>query len=328
MYPIHCRYLVVLLIMMGVALPATAYAEKALQAIATVDPDMQLFCKAISDRVTKDNLAIERGEIPTFYHPEFERRAYRRGKKRKAKYQAFTDFRIMHYGNASTARASKGSTASKQKKTARELSSSLTFLGRKVRLNRDVKKVLACVERELLVEKRCADCDSWAPLPMPEGDHTDNEDCNSLDRYYSGELKKKQCDKLPYHPKRLSGIRSKNSFRGWEFSNHLWGIAIDLDPRDNTCCKCVAKWRAHPKYRRCPPDRMKMPVCFIEVFEKYGFRWLGWPEDGLEDTMHFEFLSDPVVVREEWQKAKSTYVPPKQDSPTIPARPEVRDQSE
>ena len=32
----------------------------------------------------------------------------------------------------------------------------------------------------------------------------------------------------------------------------------------------------------------------VEVFEKYGFYWLG--HDRLEDTMHFEFLGQPELI--------------------------------
>jgi len=38
-----------------------------------------------------------------------------------------------------------------------------------------------------------------------------------------------------------------------------------------------------------------MPYCWVEVFESYGFYWLG--RDKLQDTMHFEFLGDPAIVQ-------------------------------
>lgn len=97
-----------------------------------------------------------------------------------------------------------------------------------------------------------------------------------------------------YQPQRLSGIRDRNTYHNGEVSNHVYGIAIDLDPRQNTCCNCVAEWRQHPLCQNEPDsifDRMIMPECWVRSFEKYGFYWLG--HDRLMDTMHFEFLGDP-----------------------------------
>ncbi|MFO0676642.1 MAG: M15 family metallopeptidase [Polyangiaceae bacterium] len=99
---------------------------------------------------------------------------------------------------------------------------------------------------------------------------------------------------LDYHPVGLSGIRAKNTYRGGEVSNHVYGIAIDIDPHLNTCCGCVGKWARHPLCKvknRTPYERMAMPRGWVEVFEQYGFYWLG--HDALQDTMHFEFLGDP-----------------------------------
>lgn len=97
-----------------------------------------------------------------------------------------------------------------------------------------------------------------------------------------------------YAPGRLSGIRDRNTYHNGEVSNHVYGIAIDLDPRENTCCNCVKAWRLHPLCQATPRsifDRMVMPECWVHGFEKYGFYWLG--HDRLMDTMHFEFLGDP-----------------------------------
>lgn len=97
-----------------------------------------------------------------------------------------------------------------------------------------------------------------------------------------------------YAPRRLSGIRDRNTYHNGEVSNHVYGIALDLDPRENTCCNCVKEWRLHPLCQETPDsifDRMIMPECWVRGFEKYGFYWLG--HDSLMDTMHFEFLGDP-----------------------------------
>lgn len=97
-----------------------------------------------------------------------------------------------------------------------------------------------------------------------------------------------------YQPRRLSGIRDRNTYHNGEVSNHVYGVAVDLDPRQNTCCNCVAEWRQHPLCQNQPDsifERMVMPECWVRSFEKYGFYWLG--HDRLMDTMHFEFLGDP-----------------------------------
>jgi hypothetical protein len=97
-----------------------------------------------------------------------------------------------------------------------------------------------------------------------------------------------------YSPGRLSGLRTENTYHNNEVSNHVYGIAIDLDPTLNTCCNCVKEWRLHPLCQQTPRtifDRMVMPECWVRSFEKYGFYWLG--HDSLMDTMHFEFLGDP-----------------------------------
>jgi hypothetical protein len=145
------------------------------------------------------------------------------------------------------------------------------FMGLPIRINKRVIPALKCVEREL--NKACTTC-------------TASEE-------YPNECKKR----FPYEPGRLSGIRFKNSFRGGEISNHVFGIAVDVDPSENTCCKCVARWRSHPLCKKRDlkvHERMIMPVCWVEVFEKYGFYWLG--HDRLEDTMHFEFLGQPEFI--------------------------------
>jgi hypothetical protein len=102
------------------------------------------------------------------------------------------------------------------------------------------------------------------------------------------------CASTPYQPRRLSGIRDRNTYRGGEVSNHVYGIALDIDPTENTCCGCVPPWSDHPLCKREVAsiyERMVMPECWVRGFEKFGFYWLG--RDVLQDTMHFEFLGDP-----------------------------------
>jgi hypothetical protein len=98
----------------------------------------------------------------------------------------------------------------------------------------------------------------------------------------------------PYRPQYLSGLRTTNTFHNNEVSNHLYGIAVDVDPEHNFCCGCVGPAAAHPICKdktATRRDRMAMPDCWVSAFERFGFYWLG--RDAMEDTMHFEFLGDP-----------------------------------
>ena len=102
------------------------------------------------------------------------------------------------------------------------------------------------------------------------------------------------CSDHPYTAHALAGIRFRNTYRGGEVTNHIYGIAIDIDPAINTCCGCVKPWNDAPACKRPAKteyDRMAMPECWVHAFERYGFYWLG--HDVLRDTMHFEFLGDP-----------------------------------
>jgi hypothetical protein len=96
-----------------------------------------------------------------------------------------------------------------------------------------------------------------------------------------------------YKPRAVGGFRGSNTYRGIEVSNHLFGVAIDIDPDKNPCCGCVDPWPNNPlcKKEGSVWVRTAMPKCWIRSFEHFGFDWLG--HDSLEDTMHFEFLGDP-----------------------------------
>jgi len=134
----------------------------------------------------------------------------------------------------------------------------ITFMGLRVRLHRKIIPAVRCVEQQL----------------------------------------RTQCANEHYAPRRLSGIRTRNTYHTGEITNHVYGIAIDIDPDRNTCCHCVAKWRDHPLCKRQVQsifERMSMPECWVNVFERYGFYWLG--HDTLQDTMHFEFLGVPEAIR-------------------------------
>lgn len=100
-----------------------------------------------------------------------------------------------------------------------------------------------------------------------------------------------------YKPTIAGGIRFKNTYKGPEVSNHIFGIAIDIEPHRNTCCNCVAPWPDHPLCKKRVTsiyERMTMPRSWVVIFERYGFYWLG--HDVLQDTMHFEFLGDPDKI--------------------------------
>ncbi|HEV8245047.1 MAG TPA: M15 family metallopeptidase [Polyangiaceae bacterium] len=98
-----------------------------------------------------------------------------------------------------------------------------------------------------------------------------------------------------YSPAAVGGFRTANTFRGGEISNHLFGIALDIDPEKNPCCGCVSPWPEHPACQGPATtvfERTALPRCWIDAFERYGFYWLG-RDPQLRDTMHFEFLGDP-----------------------------------
>ena len=129
-----------------------------------------------------------------------------------------------------------------------------TFMGLPVKMHRKVVPALMCVEED--IKRTCAD--------------------------------------HPYIAHALAGIRFRNTYRGGEVTNHIFGIAIDIDPAINTCCGCVPPWNDAPACKRPAKteyDRMAMPECWVHAFERYGFYWLG--HDVLRDTMHYEFLGDP-----------------------------------
>ena len=107
------------------------------------------------------------------------------------------------------------------------------------------------------------------------------------------------CADYPYQPYVLSGHRKRNTYVNGEVSNHVYGIALDVDPSRNPCCGCIGEWQAS---ERCQNEktkfqRMDMPRCWVTQFERFGFYWLGHSK--IEDTMHFEFLADPnQIVRQ------------------------------
>ncbi|MCC6216098.1 MAG: M15 family metallopeptidase [Polyangiaceae bacterium] len=98
-----------------------------------------------------------------------------------------------------------------------------------------------------------------------------------------------------YVPKAIGGLRAANTYRGGEVSNHLFGLAIDIDPPRNPCCGCVAPWRDHALCKKPRTksvwDRTALTPCWVAAFERHGFHWLA--KDPLEDTMHFEYLGEP-----------------------------------
>jgi hypothetical protein len=113
-----------------------------------------------------------------------------------------------------------------------------------------------------------------------------------------------------YKPRAMGGIRFHNTYRGIEISNHVYGIAVDIEPDRNTCCGCVAPWPDHPLCKaknKTVWERMAMPKSWVDTFEKFGFYWLG--HDVLQDTMHFEFLGDPDKVLESLLSANAIASP-------------------
>ena len=105
-----------------------------------------------------------------------------------------------------------------------------------------------------------------------------------------------RCAGHPYQPYVLSGLRKRNTYLNGEASNHVYGIALDVDPTRNPCCGCIGEWRESERCRneKTKFQRMDMPQCWVTEFERFGFYWLGHAK--IEDTMHFEFLADPSQI--------------------------------
>jgi hypothetical protein len=143
---------------------------------------------------------------------------------------------------------------------AREHTKTVSFFGLPIAIHERVAPALACVEKR--IRTTCTD------------------------------------KKSRYTPKALGGFRDANTYRGPEISNHLLGIAIDIDPDRNPCCGCVDPWPSHPLCKvegKTAYQRTALPKCWIQSFERFGFDWLG--HDELEDTMHFEFLGAPERIK-------------------------------
>jgi hypothetical protein len=143
-------------------------------------------------------------------------------------------------------------------KSARAQAKTVRFMGLPVSVNAKIAPALACVEKRI------------------------QRTCTGGSRYT---------------PRAIGGLRVANTYRGVEISNHLFGIAIDIDPDRNPCCGCVDPWPSNP-ICKIPGNvfrRTALPKCWVKSFERFGFDWLG--NDTLEDTMHFEFLGDPDRIK-------------------------------
>src|SRR5690606_36283426 len=104
-----------------------------------------------------------------------------------------------------------------------------------------------------------------------------------------------------YKPANISSWRTRNTIQGEEISDHLFGIALDIDPAINVCCQCVKEWA---KSKRCFGDgvvinddgtktgKYDLPKCWIDSFKAEGWFWYG-DDTTLRDTMHFSFIGKP-----------------------------------
>ncbi|MBW2999915.1 M15 family metallopeptidase [Candidatus Woesearchaeota archaeon] len=104
----------------------------------------------------------------------------------------------------------------------------------------------------------------------------------------------------------------------WQRSLHSYGIAVDMDGRDNPHCKKGKRWsgpcsNANPyTWREWDMSNKKgrkkllglmrdlrvfnISNCTIRAFEKYGFEWGGLWEEA--DFMHFSWKKDPRALVE------------------------------
>ncbi|QSH93775.1 hypothetical protein C5O78_01670 [Treponema phagedenis] len=81
-------------------------------------------------------------------------------------------------------------------------------------------------------------------------------------------------------------------------SNHSWGIALDILPKDWKKYNVYWLWAAHKKemWMKIPPkNRWSPPQEIIDIFESEGFIWGGkWM---LWDTMHFEYRPELIILQ-------------------------------
>ena len=187
-------------------------------------------------------------------------------------------YRLQHYGRMTISGLTSWNSMAPDAPTVQENSTSASFMGSApFPFNKKAVPALRCAERE--IQRSCTSPEDQKVLARPEKPVVGGE------RYYNS-----------YHD-------------GMEISNHVFGIALDIDPGmgrgGNVCCGCNAGkfdpgFCASTHYVRQAPNRddpndpvwtrTRMTRCWVDAFEKYGYFWLGW--DSMQDTMHFEFLGD------------------------------------
>lgn len=83
-----------------------------------------------------------------------------------------------------------------------------------------------------------------------------------------------------------------------KLSNHCWGTAIDILPKNYRNQKIYWYWEAvkNNEWMKTPPHkRWAPPEAVIAIFEKEGFIWGGkWD---LWDNMHFEYRPELIYIR-------------------------------
>ena len=84
------------------------------------------------------------------------------------------------------------------------------------------------------------------------------------------------------------GYNCRRIGTGTSWSNHSWGLAVDLN------------WQTNPWTRPLTTD---MPGWMVDLWTRYGFRW-GGTYTGTPDAMHYEFLgtvADAAAHTEQFQ---------------------------
>lgn len=72
------------------------------------------------------------------------------------------------------------------------------------------------------------------------------------------------------------------------WSNHAWGLAVDLNAPENPMGPRTGKIRQHPKV--------------LALWQHYGFRW-GGSYSGRADDMHMEFMGTPADAKRQTAQA-------------------------
>jgi len=122
-----------------------------------------------------------------------------------------------------------------------------------------------------------------------------------IEPYLREALRRAQISAPEYRIDRIGGFNFRHISHNSKnpLSMHSWGIAVDINPRDNFSKKfarAMGPKAWSPEYMKIWPHGV--PEAFVRAFQSCGFAWgSDWDEDGLSedhtryDGMHFEWVA-------------------------------------